>query len=237
MRPGGRCGGRAGGGAPFTLIYCTAATKDACPARKPGTGMWDFYTTVARPPAAPPVEAASSFYCGDAAGRGVGENTATPADPDFADSDAAFAAGAGLEFKVPEDVFGPAEGLDDFEARVAAAGKGDAAAAAAGSPDRESGGGPGGSGNAALAFLFRRLAARSEGFKAVAFNRAAKAVEALDDAITDFAAFKKTKVPGIGKSCLALVEEWLNTGDIAAAHAPKPPPAPAQEGHGALAFA
>ena len=222
---------------PLTVVYCTATTKDACPARKPGRGMWDFYVSVARPPAAPPVEMEGSFYCGDAAGRGVGENSAAPTEPDFADSDAGLARAVGLDFKVPEDVFGPAEGLGDYSARREAGhGDGGGAGEGVGSPGKAAARGGKGP-NAALVNLFRQIAASSDGFRAIAVNKAAKVLETLDGAITDFAAFKKTKVPGIGKSSLAWIEEFLSTGDIAAAHAPKPTPAPAQDGVGALAFA
>jgi len=41
----------------------------------------------------------------------------------------------------------------------------------------------------------------------------------------------------ISQSSLAWIQEFMDTGDIAEAHAPKPPPAPAKEGTGALAFA
>ena len=146
---------------PVTVVFCTASKADGAAARKPGRGMWDFYVSVTRPPAAPPVEVGASFYCGDAAGRAAGENTATPGEPDFADTDAAFAAGVGLAFKTPEEVFGPAESLADARARPGAI------------PGDKGGTGP----NAALVSLFRRIAAHSEGFRAVAVKKAAAVLE------------------------------------------------------------
>ena len=230
-------------GVPLTLVYATAATRDACPARKPGAGMWTFYASgggladrPTRPPAAPPIDAAASFYCGDAAGRSAGENTAFPAEPDFSDSDRGFAAAAGIvDFRVPEDVFGPAQSLDDFNAH----GGGGSAGGGAGGGVRggavTGGGGP----NAQLASLFRAVAAGLEGFKAIAINRAAAILEGVPTPIASEGDVKGLK--GIGEASLAFVSEFLETGDIAAAHrsaGPTPSPAKkAPEGAGALAFA
>ncbi len=62
--------------------------------RKPQTGMWLALCDYAAAGGAL-VDLHCSFFVGDAAGR--------PAD--FLDSDRQFALGAGIEFKVPEDVF------------------------------------------------------------------------------------------------------------------------------------
>ncbi len=179
---------------PVTVIYCTATKSDACAHRKPGPGMFDFYASVTRPPAAPPVDVSTSFFCGDAAGRGVGQNTANPAEPDFADSDSEFAAGVGLEFKTPEEVFGHAETPDEYSAR-AAAGNGDGAGVKG---EGGGGAGVGGTGpNALLVSLFRQIADNSEGFRKNAVKKAAAILEGLDEAATDVKALKALK--GIGK--------------------------------------
>ena len=75
-------------GIPVTVI---AALKKS--SAKPGPGLWNAYVEYVDPSA----QTASSWYCGDAAGR-IG---------DFSDSDKLFAENAGLAvFKTPEELYG-----------------------------------------------------------------------------------------------------------------------------------
>jgi bifunctional polynucleotide phosphatase/kinase len=64
--------------------------------RKPSLGMWQMFQ---ESNAGIAVDVQASFYCGDAAGR----------DSDHSADDLHFAINSGLPFKLPEDVFGPAE--------------------------------------------------------------------------------------------------------------------------------
>lgn len=57
--------------------------------RKPGIGMWEFYTKNRN------VDIQKSFYVGDAAGR----------KNDFSDSDKKFAENIGISFHLPDDFF------------------------------------------------------------------------------------------------------------------------------------
>ena len=89
-------------GVPATVLIATASSKDpdahAC--RKPGTGLWTLFKAGYNGGVEP--DLASSFFCGDAAGR-----SATAArEGDFSDSDRVFAEAVGLPFFVPEDKLG-----------------------------------------------------------------------------------------------------------------------------------
>lgn len=81
-------------GVPMQVFF---STMDG-PYRKPNRGMWDWMVENCNAGIGP--DMAVSFFVGDAAGRLL----------DFADTDKAFAATVGIEFKVPEDVFGEMEG-------------------------------------------------------------------------------------------------------------------------------
>lgn len=74
---------------PLTAIVCAMKDKN----RKPGAGSWEFLRT--RRNGGVAVDAANSFYCGDAAGR----------PGDFADSDKGYAEAVGVRFVLPEDYF------------------------------------------------------------------------------------------------------------------------------------
>jgi bifunctional polynucleotide phosphatase/kinase len=64
------------------------------PSRKPGTGMWEHFTTECN--GGVQVDLKESYYVGDAAGR----------PQDFSDTDKQFAEAIGLPFKTPEEFFG-----------------------------------------------------------------------------------------------------------------------------------
>jgi bifunctional polynucleotide phosphatase/kinase len=95
-------------GVPATVIMATASSRDAdvheC--RKPGTGMWTLFTSAYAGEVAP--DTSASFYCGDAAGRGGLPTSPTrgTSNPDFSDSDKAFADAVGLRFITPDEFFG-----------------------------------------------------------------------------------------------------------------------------------
>ena len=222
-------------GVPCTVVFCTAAARDASNARKPGGGMWDFYASPpARPPAAPPVDPAASFYVGDAAGRPAGANTARPDEADFADSDAAFAAGVGLAFHTPEEMWGPADPGDPTggayagkDAGTAARAAGAAARAAmdavkaAAEAARKEAARRAAITNAGLASLFFRLANQAAGdrHRRTAFSAAGVAIGGLATPAFTMDLAELAALPGIGKGCLARISEWQRTGDIAEARA------------------
>ncbi|KAJ2302333.1 DNA kinase/phosphatase Pnk1, partial [Coemansia sp. Cherry 401B] len=81
---------------PFTIL--AAIAKDYM--RKPSPGMWRLAELDNGGIA---VDASSSFYVGDAAGRPAGWKPGVEAD--FSDSDLAFALNAGVSFYTPEEVF------------------------------------------------------------------------------------------------------------------------------------
>lgn len=65
--------------------------------RKPSTAMWELCTSMM------PVEVASSFYCGDAAGRTI--MTMAGRKKDFSCSDRKFAYNVGIRFLTPEQIY------------------------------------------------------------------------------------------------------------------------------------
>ena len=67
--------------------------------RKPRTGMWDYLVTHLSP--SQPVNAQSSIYVGDAAGRPAKAQR----KKDFNDNDLKFALNVGCEFQTPEQFF------------------------------------------------------------------------------------------------------------------------------------
>lgn len=79
------------------IAVFVATSKDNF--RKPGTGMWDVFVQLIG--GVERIDAKSSFFVGDAAGR--------PARPgqakDFSDSDLRFAINIGLRFRTPEEHF------------------------------------------------------------------------------------------------------------------------------------
>lgn len=83
---------------PFVAMFCI----EEGPCRKPSPGMWNFLLRILRPKTAPAVDMATSFYCGDAAGRA---RNPTTGKKDFANSDRAFAANVGIRFMTPEEAW------------------------------------------------------------------------------------------------------------------------------------
>jgi bifunctional polynucleotide phosphatase/kinase len=77
-----------------TATVCAATMKDCN--RKPAQGMWEFFKGNCN--RGQEIDTAASFYVGDAAGR-PGDHSA---------DDMNFAEGAGLPFKLPEELFGAA---------------------------------------------------------------------------------------------------------------------------------
>jgi hypothetical protein len=84
--------------------------------RKPEAGMWHFLAARCNGGVAP--DPRESFFVGDAAGRAVSAD----APGDFADSDKKFAEAAGIDFKTPEEVFGPMDGKRAVDASARSAG-------------------------------------------------------------------------------------------------------------------
>ena len=89
-------------GVPATVLVATASSKDpdfhGC--RKPGTGLWTLFKAGYNGGVEP--DLASSFFCGDAAGRAA----SAAREGDFSDSDRVFAEAVVLPFFVPEDKLG-----------------------------------------------------------------------------------------------------------------------------------
>jgi histidinol phosphatase-like enzyme len=192
---------------PLTVVFCTAKADDAGDARKPGGGKWEFYARQpARPPTAPPVDLASSFYVGDAAGRPKGANTALPSEADPNDADAAFAAGVGLAFKTPEEIFGRAE-LRGWAARAADYARAPAAYRSDASVKR------------ANARLADRLIQVGNGRGDNQFYDAAEMVLELDEAVEDLDDEElKYAFPCMDEDCMAAVNEYRETGGIQEAY-------------------
>lgn len=175
--------------------------------RKPQLGMWQFMVVNSNGGVAPDVS--QSFYCGDAAGRAAGEVGGTA---DFSDSDRAFAANLGMEFKVPEDVFGKLEGK-----KAIAPG----AKAAALEALRE-----GASANQALLDglteyytacfeLSRETGDDKMNWKGIAMRKAVTSLATFPGLITLGNLKEVQKLPAVGKGTIEKITEFLNTGTVA----------------------
>lgn len=123
----------------------------------------------------------------------VGDAAGRPTDIDNgADSDRRFAQNVGIAFHLPEDKFGPA----------------------AIKVEGESGGSSGK--NTGMAAAFRQLADQvaAEFHRARAFRTVADVIDAYPDVITS--AKDLASIKGVGKSSLAKISEFLETGTLAA---------------------
>ncbi|KAL6770839.1 hypothetical protein ACKKBF_B32900 [Auxenochlorella protothecoides x Auxenochlorella symbiontica] len=157
--------------------------------RKPGTGMWDFFTEHCNAGVKP--DLSQSFYVGDMAGR-VGDIQGTN-NPTPSDTDKGFAEAIGIAFKTPEEVFGEGEAKKEvvFEG---SSGKNDDLANAF----------------QTLTDHFRRL---GDGFKANAFAKVQKVLAGWPTKITSSKDLKG--VAGVGKGSAAKIDEFLETGKFA----------------------
>jgi bifunctional polynucleotide phosphatase/kinase len=126
-----------------------------------------------------------SFFCGDMAGREGDKGDGQASDREFANN-------VGLRFSTPEEHFGKSELNDPLAHSTDSAGKNDE-----------------------LATVFRKLAeiVAGEHFKVAAYKKVADAIDAFPHKITSAAQLKNT--PGVGKSSLAKITEWLTTGTLA----------------------
>ncbi|EFN59940.1 hypothetical protein CHLNCDRAFT_133012 [Chlorella variabilis] len=123
----------------------------------------------------------------------VGDAAGRPTDINSgASSDKDFAAAIGLQFSLPEDKFGEGE-LKKGVATGESSGK-----------------------NTAMAAAFRQLVdlCKGEPFKAGAFKKVADIIDAHPTVITS--AKDLSAVKGVGKSSLAKITEFLETGTLAA---------------------
>jgi bifunctional polynucleotide phosphatase/kinase len=211
-------------GVPCSVLMCPA--RDVCDFRKPGTGMWDLFEREVRPSGAPKIDRGQSLYVGDAAGR-PGDHAGKGAD-----SDRAFAAAVGLRFMTPEECFGP-QGAPKGKVAISpkAMKEGRATLAAAGAGNDEAAG-PNGPLLAAISGVSAKIFALVKNkpdclpgadgamkwrFKAVAYTKAATAIAGAFGGmrITTDNLKEVAKLPGVGKSTLDKLKEFLTTGHIA----------------------
>lgn len=180
----------AGEGFPVMVLLATGDDEN----RKPGVGMWEFWCSKLNGGVQP--DKSQSFYCGDAAGRAS----------DFAASDKGFASAVGIEFKTPEDLFGPSDAKVEVGA-MAARGQGGEGEAAGPVECKEH--------NKGLLAVFQGLADlfKDEVFKRSAYLRSGKIIAAFPDDIKSEAQLKGVK--GIGKGSLSIIKEWVSTGKCA----------------------
>lgn len=85
-------------GIPINVLLATADSRAGSEYRKPGTKMWDHFVKEMNDGVEP--NKGDCLFVGDAAGRPSDINNGS-------DSDKKFAEGIGIEFKTPEEVFGP----------------------------------------------------------------------------------------------------------------------------------
>lgn len=179
----------AGDGGPHVQVFLATQKDDL---RKPAGGMWRFFVEQCNAGVAPDKD--QCFFVGDAAGRQGTDGT----PGDFASSDREFAQALGIEFKLPEDVFGPGDAPE--------AGK-ETAGAQCSDPA-----------NDGLASVFDRLAARharlGEHFPKRALEKVAGLIRSWPAAITSGKDLAKEK--GVGKGSVNKIDEYLKTGTVSA---------------------
>lgn len=182
--------------------------------RKPESGMWEYFTASCNGGVEP--DLTQSFYCGDAAGRSGDAS----AEADFADSDKRFASNIGVDFKLPEDVFGPMEGKKATSA----------AAKSAGMAALESGSSP----NQALVQALKDYAdqcfeqAKETGedkyrWKAIGMKKAVGSLVTFPDVISLDNIKEVAKLQGVGKGTVDKIKEYIATGRVALGDAPSDP--------------
>lgn len=165
---------------PFQIFYATNQDDN----RKPGTGMWKYFTEHCNDSVAPDLK--DSFFCGDAAGR--------PGDiQDLGSSDKEYAANIGVTFKVPEDVFGPSDHKKD-------------------APDTRTGDSKNYEMASAFRDAAQKLSAEGKPFPAKAFANVASILDNWPEKVTSSKMLKGTK--GVGKGSMAKIEQYIETGSI-----------------------
>ncbi|GBF92780.1 bifunctional polynucleotide phosphatase kinase [Raphidocelis subcapitata] len=201
--------------------------------RKPSTGMWTFMAGTCNGGVAPDLSA--SFYCGDAAGRQG--NAAEGVMADFSDSDKEFAKAVGVQFKVPEDIFGKMEGKRAIDPNALAAAR----------ESLDLGEGP----NAALLAELREYErACFDVAKATGDDKLRWAGVAMKKAVTSLATFGGVitldnlkavqQLPGVGKGTIEKIKAFLTDGAIPLPNAAEPAAAaaaaPSKRQQAAMAF-
>lgn len=88
-------------GIPINVLLATADVRAGSEYRKPGTKMWEHFVQEMNDQVEPNKE--DSLFVGDAAGRPSDINNGS-------DSDKKFAEAIGIQFKTPEELFGPVGG-------------------------------------------------------------------------------------------------------------------------------
>lgn len=212
------------------VLLATAPPDQGDKFRKPGSGMWDFFVENLNKSVSPNLN--DCFYVGDAAGRETDINNGASSDKDFA-------AALGIAFHLPEDYFGCAQashsygelklkynsccfwliGIHTFEispltrpltiqlsCRPATKSEQTSALQVQVAS------------NAGLAGAFHELASllkeKADNFKASAFFKVANVIAQHPTEITKSADLKGIK--GVGKSSMAKVDEFMQSGKLAA---------------------
>lgn len=176
--------GNAANSIPIHIVIATSDSKAGSAYRKPQTKMWEHFVKEMNCGVDPDLSA--SFYVGDAAGRPTDINGGS-------DSDKKFAEGIGIEFKLPEDVFGRV-GRDENDGMEKAF--------------RE------------LAEVFEQSDDENKIWKVRSAKKVADIIARFEDVITS--SKQLNNIQGIGPKTLLKVDEYLATGKLAEIDAIKP---------------
>eukprot|EP00879_Flechtneria_rotunda_P006177 GHRR01006494.1.p1 GENE.GHRR01006494.1~~GHRR01006494.1.p1 ORF type:complete len:219 (+),score=78.41 GHRR01006494.1:1230-1886(+) len=184
------------GGVPMQVFIAPNMDKEQPdPMRKPAPGMWHYMLQHCNTGVQP--DLSSCFFVGDADGS----------SGTHSDSDKKFAEAVGIEFKLPEELFGPQEGKAGL----------DNTAARAGMEQAHAGTHP----NAGLIQQFEQAATdavstggENAGFKAGAYRKVARSLATFNEKVSHDNLKAVGKLQGIGKSSLDKIKRYLDTGSI-----------------------